>query len=406
MLSRESRFPPRSLRSNPRIVVPAKERSTVETGLRVKPPMGVWGRFRAVDKRHATHPSLDVCPGILSEEVATENMSVDVVNSSENDLIIEPGDVVAVVQFYSGLVCVAEVGDVLAPVPENKDSANLACGVVTSEVPSSADHPQMPLRNQPYQHRNGDTTVFWYSARVARPVDRKERAVNAKAMAALDKEWNKLIAQKCWDYASVREWKEVAAEADRQGIKAHVGRIFEIYVAKTSNGMLLSRRLPGALNLAELGGWSGRPSLLPRTPPFASLTFRGCALPLTLLPKSDLLLREHPLLFKTFKRSLLTRPLSPNRREKEKAKDPRQFPCLSHLWNLLFLLLSLPDRLVFLHPLSQSILLREDPALLNRGAALPVFLMLESILKSHLLTKSPTIFLPKGWLPLTPNLSN
>ena len=56
------------LRSNLRIVVPAKERSTVETGLRVKPPTGVRGRFRAVDKKHATHPNLDVCPGIISEE--------------------------------------------------------------------------------------------------------------------------------------------------------------------------------------------------------------------------------------------------------------------------------------------------------------------------------------------------
>ena len=220
------------LRSNSRIVVPAKERSTVETGLRVKPPTGVWGRFRAADKKHATHPSLDVCPGIISEEFATENMSVDVVTSSENDLVIEPGDVVVVVQFYSGIVCVAEVGDVAAPVPENKDTANLACGVITNGVSSSADYPQMPLRNQPYQHRHGDTTVFWYSACVARPVDRKERTINAKAMAAPDKEWNKLIAQKCWDYASVREWKEVAAEADRQGVKAHVGRIFDVCVEK------------------------------------------------------------------------------------------------------------------------------------------------------------------------------
>ena len=65
-------------------------------------------------------------------------------------------------------------------------------------------------------------------------VDRKERAINAKAMASLDKEWNKLISQKCWDYASVREWREVAAEADKQGIKAHVGRIFDICVEKNS----------------------------------------------------------------------------------------------------------------------------------------------------------------------------
>ena len=222
------------LRSNSRIVVPAKERSTVETGLRVKPPAGVWGRFRAVDKKHATHPCLDVCPGILSEEVVTENMSVDVVNASESDLVIEPGDVVAVVQFYSGIVCMAEVGDVAAPVPEKKDSMTLACGAVASGVSSTGDHPQMPLRDQPYQHRHGDATVFWYSACVARPVDRKERAINSKAMAALDKEWNKLISQNCWDYASVREWKEVAAEADRQGIKAHVGRIFDFCVEKNS----------------------------------------------------------------------------------------------------------------------------------------------------------------------------
>ena len=53
-------------------------------------------------------------------------------------------------------------------------------------------------------------------------------------MASLDKEWNKLISQKCWDYASVREWREVAADADKQGIKAHVGRIFDICVEKNS----------------------------------------------------------------------------------------------------------------------------------------------------------------------------
>ena len=110
----------------------------------------------------------------------------------------------------------------------------VACSASPSIASKPADVPQMPLRSQPYQHRNEDTTVFWYSACVARPVDRKERAINAKAMASLDKEWNKLISQKCWDYASVREWREVAAEADKQGIKAHVGRIFDICVEKNS----------------------------------------------------------------------------------------------------------------------------------------------------------------------------
>ena len=220
------------LRSSSRVVVPAKGRSSVETGLRVKPPKGVWGRFRPVEKKDSTHPSLEVCPGIISEECESDNLVVEVANSSENDLIIEPGDSVAVVQFFSGIVCVAEVGDVSAPVPDKMGGEHVACSASPSMAYKSANVPQMPLRNQPYQHRNGDTAVFWYSACVARPVDRKERAINSKAMASLDKEWNKLIGQKCWDYASVREWKEVAAEADRRGIKAHVGRIFDICVEK------------------------------------------------------------------------------------------------------------------------------------------------------------------------------
>ena len=222
------------LRSSSRVVVPAKGRSSIETGLRVRPPKGVWGRFRPIDKKDSTHPCLEVCPGIISEDHESDNLIIEVANSSESDLIIEPGDSVAVVQFFSGIVCVAEVGDVSAPVSTNLGSDYVACSASPSIASKPADVPQMPLRSQPYQHRNGDTTVFWYSACVARPVDRKERAINAKAMASLDKEWNKLIGQKCWDYASVREWREVAAEADKQGIKAHVGRIFDICVEKNS----------------------------------------------------------------------------------------------------------------------------------------------------------------------------
>ena len=88
------------------------------------------------------------------------------------------------------------------------------------------------LRSTPYIHRSHDQTVFCYSACVARPVDRKERVANPKAKAALDKEWNKLITQGCWDYDTVREWSDVSAEARKTGAVAHVGRIFDICVEK------------------------------------------------------------------------------------------------------------------------------------------------------------------------------
>ena len=94
------------------------------------------------------------------------------------------------------------------------------------------DTPEMPLRSTPCIHRSHDQIVFCYSACVARAVDRKERAANPKAKAALDKEWNKLITQGYWDYSSVREWSHLLAEARKTGAVAHFGGIFDICVEK------------------------------------------------------------------------------------------------------------------------------------------------------------------------------
>ncbi|CAE7711400.1 NITA [Symbiodinium sp. CCMP2592] len=105
---------------------------------------------------------------------------------------------VAVVQFYTSVLAAVELdftdedaGDgISAPVEPSND------GLATDAAPA------MPIRPDPHSHRSPDSSVFFYSACVARPVDRKERAANPKAKAALDKEWNKLINQGCWDYAS------------------------------------------------------------------------------------------------------------------------------------------------------------------------------------------------------------
>ena len=61
---------------------------------------------------------------------------------------------------------------------------------------------------------------------VERPVTKAERLVNAKAMASLDKEWNKLEDQRVWIVEKGRSWREVAEEARKKGEVAHVGRIF------------------------------------------------------------------------------------------------------------------------------------------------------------------------------------
>ena len=73
-----------------------------------------------------------------------------------------------------------------------------------------------------------------FNACVARPVGKKEIAQQPKAQAALDKEWDKLVKAKAWTEDKVREWKDVASEASRKGVKAHVGRVFELCVEKGS----------------------------------------------------------------------------------------------------------------------------------------------------------------------------
>ena len=74
------------------------------------------------------------------------------------------------------------------------------------------------------EHDERDLVVF---AMVARPVTKAERLVNAKAMASLDKEWNKLENQRVWIVEKGRSWREVAEEARTKGEVAHVGRIFD-----------------------------------------------------------------------------------------------------------------------------------------------------------------------------------
>ena len=74
--------------------------------------------------------------------------------------------------------------------------------------------------------------MFLYIACVARPVDRKERAANPKAKAALDKEWNKLINQDCWDYKSVRDWQRLLTKRYLRGRRLMLAESSTAYVLK------------------------------------------------------------------------------------------------------------------------------------------------------------------------------
>jgi hypothetical protein len=73
-----------------------------------------------------------------------------------------------------------------------------------------------------------------YQICVARTVTKKEASTIPEAMAALDKEWNKLEKQVAWELDKVREWKSVSNEAKANNTTVHVGRVFAFLVEKGS----------------------------------------------------------------------------------------------------------------------------------------------------------------------------
>ena len=202
----------------------------VDTGMSFKKPEGVWARVGQAPKGAGREHRLTVCPGSIEDDEKGSSFQVRVSNPTDSDITIDEGCVVAVASFDSSVICPATFSVEENQKGNESDSADMFAAPTQSVMHS--DIPEMPLRSTPYINRSHDQTVRCYSACVARPVDRKERVANPKAKAALDKEWNKLITRGCLDYATVREWSDVSAEARKTGAVAHVGRIFDICVEK------------------------------------------------------------------------------------------------------------------------------------------------------------------------------
>ena len=78
-----------------------------------------------------------------------------------------------------------------------------------------------------YWEKLGELSELQY-ALVARVVNQAEIDRTPEAEEAMDKEWQKFADKSCWLHSKVREFRDVSAEAIRQGLKTHFGRIFEI----------------------------------------------------------------------------------------------------------------------------------------------------------------------------------
>ena len=86
--------------------------------------------------------------------------------------------------------------------------------------------PRMPVQDEAYEHSPHDWMARY--ALVARPVNKQEIAENQEARDAMSTEFTRLQDKKTWLLEGVREWRAVAQDARRKGVKIHVGRVFGI----------------------------------------------------------------------------------------------------------------------------------------------------------------------------------
>ncbi|CAE7949193.1 unnamed protein product [Symbiodinium sp. KB8] len=94
--------------------------------------------------------------------------------------------------------------------------------------------PAMPCTTSlQHSHRTKNGTHGQcYNAMVTRPITRKERLSNPKAMEAFMKEWKGLWEQEVFDFSQTREYDDVVNEAKKKGQKVHMARVHGLIYEK------------------------------------------------------------------------------------------------------------------------------------------------------------------------------
>ena len=182
-------------------------------------PEGVYGRIAPRSGLAAKH-MIDIGAGVIDPDYTGE-VKVVIFNHSNNDFVIKKGDKIAQL--------ILERVSILEPIirlqkPRATERGGQGFGSTDKGAPAASAMP----RGADGSGHSPFLGLPPFSACVARPVPRKEAKLDPKA----SKEWKKLRDLGCWDQSRVREWRDVAAEAKREGTKVHVGRIFDICVEK------------------------------------------------------------------------------------------------------------------------------------------------------------------------------
>lgn len=218
-------------------VVPARGTALIMTGLSVRVPKGTCARVAPRSGLAVKH-SINVGAGVIDQDCRGE-IGVLLFNHSDEDFRIPAGTRIA--QLIVEKISILENTEVKeldttsrgekgfgSTDGSGSDNSSPAAAAADSDASTAASFVHMPLRLEPFQHRQKDATVFFYSACVARSVARKEARSTPAAWDALTAEWNKLRDKNTWDESTVCEWRVIASKARRTGKKIHVGRIFDM----------------------------------------------------------------------------------------------------------------------------------------------------------------------------------
>ena len=211
--------------------------------------------------------------GVIDPDYDGE-VKVILFNHGDEDFIVKPGDRIA--QLVLERVMLIDASIVPRKVRRRTDRGSAGFGSTgkTAAATIGSDGKSfefsIPRGEISLSHRPKNSGAFppLYAC-VARPVNKKEQAGNANTKAALQKEWDKLTSQGCWDLSTVQEWFDFAARARKEGEKIHVGRC-EAVIRHLMHGGFMSLHVwpSGQFHIPHQQGgrftcWPRRPSASP-----------------------------------------------------------------------------------------------------------------------------------------------
>ena len=140
-------------------------------------------------------------------------------------------------------------------------------GVPLTSSGGSSPHPwEDHVEATHSQHRAKiGPSPYPFNACVARPVGKADIARSDGAREALRAEWDRLRSKDVWDESVVREWADVAKEAQAAGEEVDFGYLHAICVEKIRNSLMETHKRSSRDELlSRATGFSIRVGKLPR----------------------------------------------------------------------------------------------------------------------------------------------